>query len=1128
MKQDKPSVSSEQYQQIISDFYISIAAAESDEVLFGLEKMQDLADQYPEEPAIWANLGVFAMRQGNFELATDHMKKALEKTDSHSAVLFLKGLLESRKGNIEESVNYLRKAAHIDASDNRKWFALAEELERQNAEANFEEIDKLFNLILEQHPQNLAIQFEMVRLASKWGSQRELKESLQHLEQYSQAWPEAVKVQFMEQKQAILKKQGGNISYELAFLRNTLSQLPLYHSHLEQINLPEQQVGFFITEFIWLPNKKEEAFPPDMQLEFLPLEKLQPKEGGRFIKAIGEAEADGQLSATIHVQGNNAITSRGDTLVFPGKNNGDPMLSTEAITRFDYNFDFLSDLFLAGNKGVKIYRQTKDSSYTDVTADVNLSQDVISGRYYGVWPIDFDMDGDLDLLLAPEKKAAFIVQNNGDDTFEAKILQPKIPKVRQVLWADFELDGDSDLILLSDQGKVHFLENLRGEGYQRDTSFAFSQPVYDINFGDFNKDGTFEVIGWQKHQIEKIQYDDQTLSWKNLSLIPFQLRKEPIGSNAQVLTADLDNNGSQDIILSDSTGTKYWLSNQWLSFDSTAKQLAFITQDIADINGDHRLDLIGFSHEGESLLMSSKGSEDYNGRTLYPRASGAVGDGRINAFGIGGEIEFRSGKQYGKQAIRRPWVHLGLGSYSEAEMVRVIWPNGTSQTEFAELGYESKIMNEQILKGSCPWIYTYDGKEMTFVTDFLWKTALGLKINIQGEAEVLHSIDWIKIKGNQLQPRKGVYDVRITADLWESHFFDQVSLMAVDYSSRTEVFVDERFKLPAPQQKLYQVQNLKPIVSATDFRGKDITTAVAALDENYSTPPPLSQYQGVAGEHYIELDLGEHPKGSGKQLLIASGWVYPTDTSINTAISQGAVERPSPLSIKIPDGAGGWKMARSNIGFPSGKDKTMVIDLDNLFEGRERRQMRLYTSMEIYWDQFQIGTQVTDEEVDTQRLTSSKAELRYRGFSKLVNTGRFEPTKGDYQQISSTAPKWFNLEGFYTRFGDVKELVKERDDRYVIMNAGDELKFEFPALKPPKPGWKRDFVLIGDGWVKDGDFNTGQSKTLRPLPYHGLKDYSQKYELLMEDPVFKQHRKDWINYHTRYIKSQRFNAAINR
>jgi hypothetical protein len=86
--------------------------------------------------------------------------------------------------------------------------------------------------------------------------------------------------------------------------------------------------------------------------------------------------------------------------------------------------------------------------------------------------------------------------------------------------------------------------------------------------------------------------------------------------------------------------------------------------------------------------------------------------------------------------------------------------------------------------------------------------------------------------------------------------------------------------------------------------------------------------------------------------------------------------------------------------------------------------------------------------------------------------------------------RWRDLVGFYTRFGDVKPLLQRIDDRYVIMNAGDEMQLKFPQLSAPPAGWKRDFVFISDGWTKDGNLNTGFSKTLLPLPVHSNPEYS--------------------------------------
>ncbi len=63
----------------------------------------------------------------------------------------------------------------------------------------------------------------------------------------------------------------------------------------------------------------------------------------------------------------------------------------------------------------------------------------------------------------------------------------------------------------------------------------------------------------------------------------------------------------------------------------------------------------------------------------------------------------------------------------------------------------------------------------------------------------------------------------------------------------------------------------------------------------------------------------------------------------------------------------------------------------------------------------------------------------------------------------------------------------------------------------------RDFVVIGDGWVKDGDFNTTFSRTVLPLPTHASGRYDRPPGALEDDPVYQRHRGDFEQYHTRYV-----------
>jgi hypothetical protein len=88
------------------------------------------------------------------------------------------------------------------------------------------------------------------------------------------------------------------------------------------------------------------------------------------------------------------------------------------------------------------------------------------------------------------------------------------------------------------------------------------------------------------------------------------------------------------------------------------------------------------------------------------------------------------------------------------------------------------------------------------------------------------------------------------------------------------------------------------------------------------------------------------------------------------------------------------------------------------------------------------------------------------------------------------------------------------------------MALRFEALPDPPKGWTRDFVLIGDGWVKDGDFNNGFSKTLMPLPYHGMEHYDRVPTRLEDDPAYRRHPDDWREYHTRYVTPDAFFRAL--
>src|SRR3954447_11255651 len=244
--------------------------------------------------------------------------------------------------------------------------------------------------------------------------------------------------------------------------------------------------------------------------------------------------------------------------------------------------------------------------------------------------------------------------------------------------------------------------------------------------------------------------------------------------------------------------------------------------------------------------------------------------------------------------------------------------------------------------------------------------------------------------------------------------------------------------------------------------------------------------------------------------------MHPTDSSINVAISQGSAVKAKPLSLEVPDGHGGWVVARPNLGFPAGRKKICLIDLNGVFRPGTPKRVRLRTNLEVYWDEIQWAKGLPDTPLKITRMEPQQANLHYRGYSVIDQPNASSPEVPLYNRISGSKQIWRDLVGYYTRFGDVRELLAKRDDRYVIMNAGDEMAVRFAEVAPGPAGWVRDYIIAGDGWIKDGDYNSTFSKTAEPLPYHAKQQYTDAPGRLEDEWVYKHHPEDWQTYHTRY------------
>ena len=1117
------SQSQESYEQAVADFYMSLAASQTDQSRFAFNKMNDVAVAFPEEAAAWANLGVYAMRQGNLELAADRLSRARDLRPQNPDILFLSSLVESRRGSISESISLLRSAAEAAPDRPRILFALANELEREDDQANADEIREVLRRLRDLKPDNQVVLLELIRVAVKEERFDDAEPYLNRLSELSARWSEENREQLSSVVDQFNRENESDLLLELSFLRSGLGSEPGYQADLLEVQLPPTDVGYLIPRFLHLPEPSVEVAEPDTQLTFIESVPDLPEENAQWLKGVTLLEDAPPFPVAISM--GDVVVDSLVRLEFPGES--DTILPVSAFTEIDFNYNFKNDIAVAGSEGFRLYMQNEDQTFSDITSATGLSSSVRTGNYFGVWTMDADMDGDLDLLLARRNGAPVMLRNNGDDTLTAVVPFSDIENVRQFGWADLDGDGVPEAILLDSEGNLRVYLNMRGGRFDSGTLIGENRSA--ITIADLNADAQFEILSaGTDGTIRSAMMDMSSAEWVENRLLPADENADGNyqSENTRLFSADLDNNGALDLLLTSPERSELWLGDagrRLVQPDVSSSIPGGITS-VFDVDGDERLDLLGIRSDLEPFQLTNSGMKEYFARSIRARASGTEGDRRINSFGIGGEMEVRSGLLYQKQLIESPIVHFGLGEYEEAQMLRIIWPNGSVQAEFAELGMGATIFNEQILKGSCPWLFTGDGDEIHFVTDILWRSPLGLRINALETAGVEQTLDRVRIPSEKISAIDGYYDIRITAELWETHFFDYVSLVAVDHPEGSEIFIDERFAFPAPDLSTRLMGKPEPVKRVTDSSGEDHTELLSELDETYARPFTKTRYQGLTEEHTLEIELQD---SEAAPWLVLSGWLRPTDSSINLALSQGSIDSPKGLKVEVSTGDGSWTMLHANYGFPAGKLKTILIDLEEAEDSENIRLVRLTTTTEIYWDSILQAEKMDSSLITETDLEPAEMELRYRGFSEWYRVNETSPKLPDYSIVSSTNQRWRDLEGFHTRFGDVSELLDQIDDRYVIMNAGDEMVIRFNETAPPKEGFVRSFVFVSDGWEKDGDYNTEASATVLPLPYHGQTGY--KYtgsETLFDDFVFQKYPEDWINYHTRYITPHNFRNAL--
>jgi tetratricopeptide (TPR) repeat protein len=1127
-----PDTSSAEYHNAVSAFYVGLAALQVGDDVRADRALSDLTRIAPGEPAGWANWGVLALRQRDFDAASQRLERARDLAPRDGHVYRLLGFLQSNRGRSSEAIADFKKAVDLDPRDLHARYALAQEIERQGGPDNEAEFAQAIEKILDADPNNLAALLELCRIAAKRGEAATVTDLVARIATRATAWPPEVQEQVSALQAATKSGDLRAAATRTTLLRNVLWRVPEFRRSYGKLKAPAGEELEPFIRFLRMASPVFKPAPADIAIAFDP-HPIANVGSSRWdwIGAIQLGSAGAPIAAVAN--GSEVRLANGTTLPFPGGPSKIAPLP-EGVLQIDFNYDFKTDLAVAGAGGVRLFRQENPASFVDVSSETKLPKSVLDGRYTGAWAADIEADGDLDIILGSAEGTPTVLRNNGDGTFAVIHPFAGVSGLRQFAWVDIDGDGVPDAALVDASGRLHIFSNER-QGQFRERPAIADLGIKAIAVADVNDDGVLDLLAvLGDGAIVRISDKNDGRDFDIAEIARIRDVTGDLASDMRLRVADLDNNGAIDLYLAPVTvadkhtaGALVWLGNGAGQFTLLDHRLgpAWVF-DAADLRGNGKLDLLGLSDDAQAIHAQNRSTKDYHWQIVRPHAAQAFGDQRINPFGIGGEVEIRAGLLTQTQPITGPQVHFGLGEQTRTDVVRVIWPNGAVRAEF-DVKADQDVETEQRLKGSCPFLFAFDGKQMAFVKDAVpWGSAIGLRINTLGSAKIAATEEWYKIGRDQLVPHDGHYDLRFTAELWEVYYYDQLALLTVDHPPGTEIFVDERFVIPPAKLAITAVETPHKIVRAIDDNGHDVTDIVSTVDGRALDNFGRGQYQGVTRDHYLEVDLGDDAPRSGRLYLIAHGSIYPTDSSINVALSQGERWRAHGLTLEVPDGRGGWIVARDNLGFPAGRKKTVLLDLTNVFRPGTPHRVRLRTNLEIFWDAIEWARGLPNTELKTLRLDATVADLHYRGYSTIDRPDSASPELPDYKRLSGTKQRWRDLSGYYTRYGDVRDLLAQVDDRYVIMNSGDEMSLRFAEQAPPPAGWLRDFVIVGDGWIKDGDYNSTFSKTVQPLPYHAERDYTTPPGRLEDEWTFRRHPEDWQAYHTRYVTPEVFNHAL--
>lgn len=861
--------------------------------------------------------------------------------------------------------------------------------------------------------------------------------------------------------------------------------------------------------------------------------------GGKFRGPVGvlDVRSDGEHDLMV-VEGTNGFrvlsNSKGQfsplgELLVPVNEAGEPRMAAEyqRMLVADLNHDRYEDVIVLGREATHVFKFATNGAATETTAFTRLQGlTAMDGAL-----VDLDFSGKVDLVAITATHDIRVFRNLGNLLFRDITATSGVPasvrSARQVLVDDVNNDDLMDLLVARENETPLILAKQRGGPLVETNAVAGIPSGRLLATGDLNNDLRMDLVIASAAGVQS--YLSGSTQAVSVGTSP-----QALGEMRALQLVDYDNDGWLDVC-SVGAGVRMWRNVGLAGFVETTSDLGLSgvggtvrSIEAADFDRDGDPDLLLEMESGGLRLWRNEG-----GNANYQLKIRLVGN-RSNSSGLGIRMEVTSGGWRTSRTVQKLPMEIGVGKNKHLNALTIRWFDLAWNQSDVDVDPASVLVIPEMTlpTGSCPYLYAWDGSRFRFVTDLLGAAPVGLPV-AEGRYIEADPDEYVWVGDEKMFPARGdEYVLQITEELREVLYLDEAKLVAVDHPPGTEVFPTDALipGKPFPPSELVLLTQGRPPVKAWRLDGSEVTEALKRVDGEMASPVKLRapQLRGLAEPHGVILDFGE--LAAERPLVLGlTGWLRFGGGMANIGASHdSSLPFPFPV-LEVENSKGEWVRVDVTPSAPAGKTKRLMMDLRGKLPA-DSRKLRLTAGFEIHWDQIQIHERADQSLMRVVRLAPGTTDLHWRGFSEFRELPWNQPLTPDYERVRQNAHWRITPAGWCTRYGEVNELIAERDDALALLNGGDELTLRFKASRLPakSAGMMRDFFLFSVGWDKDSDFHVVQGDRVEPYPFHGMNDqlYGKEARAVRSDD-------SWVRkYNTRWVgpltldRERRYRAGL--